>query len=224
VRTAPGTCAVRNREPTPGPRAILDRTGDEPTDAALIAASLDDGPSFAAVFDRHYPAIHAYVARRAGADVADDVASATFLEAFASRRRYDQAKPSARPWLYGIATNLLRHHRRAEVRRIEGWARAAAASPDLDPPADVAARLDAQAAKPLLAHALARLSAADRDTLLLYAWEDLSYAEIASALAVPIGTVRSRLNRARRELRELVRPSGQVWGGVRTDSIVEVPW
>ncbi len=179
------------------------------SDAQIIAASRVEPLVFAAVFDRHYDAVHRYLARRVGLDLADDLAAETFTTAFDVRRRYDTARPDARPWLFGIATNLLRHHHRGEARRLRAYAR-------LDRPADpdggfggVEARLDAGRAGPAIADALTRLSAGDRDVLLLSAWADLRYEEIAVALRIPIGTVRSRLHRARRRVRELLGDSGQ---------------
>jgi RNA polymerase sigma-70 factor (ECF subfamily) len=167
---------------------------------------------FAAVFDRHYHAVHRYLARRVGPDLADDLAAETFTTAFDVRRRYDTAHPDALPWLFGIATNLLRHHHRGEARRLRAYAR-------LDRPADaddgfdgIEARLDAERAGPAIAEALMRLSAGERDVLLLFAWADLRYEEIAVALRIPIGTVRSRLNRARRRVCELIGESGQYLG------------
>jgi RNA polymerase sigma-70 factor (ECF subfamily) len=181
----------------------------EEPDAALIAASLDTPLAFATVFDRHYDFVHRYLGRRVGLDIADDLASETFTTAFRVRARYDLAHSDARPWLLGIATNLVRHHRRAEVRRLRAYERLEVAqAEDLEEDA-VAARADAAAAGPWIACALARIPDADRDALLLLAWADLTYAEIAIALEIPIGTVRSRIHRARQRLRELLDPSGQ---------------
>ena len=179
------------------------------SDAQIIAASRVEPLAFAAVLDRHYDAVHRYLARRVGSDLADDLAAETFTTAFDVRRRYDTAHPDARPWLFGIATNLLRHHRRGEARRLRAYAR-------LDRPDDsdggfggVEARLDAGRAGSAIADALTHLSAGDRDVLLLFAWADLRYEEIAVALRIPVGTVRSRLHRARHRARELLGQSGQ---------------
>jgi RNA polymerase sigma-70 factor (ECF subfamily) len=103
--------------------------------------------------------------------------------------------------LYGIATHVVAQHRRDETRRLKI---AQAAIPEFDSPghADrVAAAVTAHAARPALARALARLSGRDRDVLLLVAWEELSYEEVAAALNIPVGTVGSRLNRARTQIR-----------------------
>ncbi|MFI8895496.1 RNA polymerase sigma factor [Streptomyces paradoxus] len=170
-------------------------------DAELIAASLEEPERFAALFDRHAPAIHQYVARRLGRDAADDVTAETFLTAFRIRARFDPTRAGVRPWLYGIAAKQIGRHRRQEVKALKLLARTGH-DPVADSWTDSADdRLVAEAAAGSLAGALARLSAGDRHVLLLFAWADLGYQEIAEALGIPVGTVRSRLNRARRKLR-----------------------
>jgi RNA polymerase sigma factor (sigma-70 family) len=171
------------------------------TDAMLIERSWNEPERFAEVFDRHYPEIHGYVSRRLGSSLADDLASETFLIAFDRRRRYDVAHPSARSWLYGIASNLISRHRRAEMRRYRALARA-----DVTHAADglvegVAARLDAEALRGRLAAALVEMPDRDREVLLLVAWAQLSCEEAAHAAGIPAGTARSRLHRARRKTR-----------------------
>ncbi|OSP43259.1 RNA polymerase subunit sigma-70, partial [Streptomyces sp. 13-12-16] len=162
-------------------------------DAELIAASLEEPERFAALFDRHAPAIHQYVARRLGRDAADDVTAETFLTAFRIRARFDPARAGVRPWLYGIAAKQISRHRREEVRALKLLARTGH-DPVADSWTDSADdRLAAEAAARPLAGALARLSAGDRHVLLLFAWADLGYQEIAEALDIPVGTVRSRL-------------------------------
>jgi RNA polymerase sigma-70 factor (ECF subfamily) len=179
--------------------------GEPSTDAEAVAASLDDPSRFALLFDRHYAPLRRYLVQRIGEDVANDLAAQVFVTAFEVRTRYDLSRPDARPWLFGIATNLLRHHVRDERARLEAYARRAAEDARLpeDRP-DLESRLDARAALPRLIDALSSLPQGDRDSLLLFAWADLSYAEIALALSIPVGTVRSRLNRARRTMRELL--------------------
>jgi len=127
-------------------------------------------------------------------------------------RHYDAVHPDALPWLFGIATNLLRHHHRGEARRLRAYARLDRLADADDSFGGIEARLDAERAGPAIAEALMRLSAGERDVLLLFAWADLRYEEIAMALRIPIGTVRSRLNRARRRVRELIGESGQYLG------------
>lgn len=163
------------------------------TDADVIVESRGDPAAFAAVFDRHYEAIHGFLRARVGETLADELASETFLRALRGVRRYDAVYPDARPWLYAIATNLIGSHRRAEGRRLRAYARM--------PLGDVAPEAPGTALAPPLAAALADLPDADRDALLLVAWGELSYEEVARTLGVPVGTVRSRIHRARGRLR-----------------------
>ena len=173
------------------------------TDAHIIAACGQDPERFRELFERHFGAIIGFLRRRIGPQIAEDLAIETFALAFRRRESYDSEQTNARPWLLGIATNLLRHHHRAERRKLLAYARTGVDA-DLapDPGFEAAeARVAALAAGPALALALARLRPDERDVLLLYAWEDLTYAQIAAALAVPVGTVRSRLSRARTRFR-----------------------
>lgn len=170
-------------------------------DAALVKESLADPDRFAGLFDRHADEIHRYAARRLNdVTTADDVTAETFLVAFRKRARYDLTRGDARPWLYGIASNLISGHRRAETRRLKALARQAPerAAEFEDRSAE---RLTAARLRPALAAALARLGSAERDLLLLVAWADLTYEEAAQALGIPIGTVRSRLSRTRTKIR-----------------------
>jgi len=170
-------------------------------DADIIQRSWQQPADFAVLFRRHAPAIQRYAERRLGAHAAEDVVAETFLVAFRQRRGYDVARPDARPWLYGIATNLIGRYRRAEIRQYRAFA-ATGTDPVLEPFTDqVDARVSAGAATRRLAAALARLPAGQRDALLLVAWADLSYEQAALSLGVPVGTVRSRLSRARGSLR-----------------------
>ena len=179
-----------------------------PTDASLVERSWSEPEAFAGLFDRHAAAIHRYVARRLGAAVADDLLGETFAIAFAQRRRYDPSREDAAPWLYGIATNLVGGHRRAEARRLRALHRRPQ-DDALEPMADVvAARVTAQAQRREIAAALGRLPAAQRDVVLLHAWAGLDYAEIADALGIPVGTVRSRLSRARERLQRTITDPG----------------
>lgn len=121
--------------------------------------------------------------------------------AFERLDAYDVRRPDARPWLLGIATNLLKKHHRAEARILRSAARAAAPEAVADDVDHISAKVDAFAATVRIAHTLRGMASIDRDTLLLYAWGDLSYEDISHAMNVPIGTVRSRLNRARKILK-----------------------
>jgi RNA polymerase sigma factor (sigma-70 family) len=172
----------------------------EPSDATVIAASVARPELFSRIFDRHFAVVHAYLTRRIGRMMADDLASGTFTVAFERRGSFRADADSARPWLLGIASNLMRNQGRAEQRAM------AAALSRLS--SDVAAvthrELDADAETlggEVLAKVLGELDHGQRDALLLYAWEGLSYEEIAAALEVAVGTVRSRLARARERMR-----------------------
>ena len=176
--------------------------GSAADDAAIIESSWLEPERFAVLFDRHAPHIHRYLARRAGRQVADDLVAETFLTAFAKRDRFDLGYSDARPWLYGIATNLVGQQRRDEARQYR-IIQCAVAEPEIPDHADrVAAGVTAQAMRALLDAALAALPAGDRDVLLLIAWEQLTYQEVSRALAIPAGTVRSRLHRARTKVRQ----------------------
>jgi RNA polymerase sigma factor (sigma-70 family) len=187
----------------------------QPDDGAVIRESLAKPPRFGEIFERHYDDIYAFVARRVGPDIGGDLAAETFTRAFAVRRRFrPEQSESARPWLFGIATNLVRHHHRAEVRKLRAYARTGV-DPVLDDVPDAERRVDASAAARDLADALASLRSGERDVLLLFSWADLSYAEIAEALGTEVGTVRSRLSRTRARLRELL--------GGSDEELVETP-
>jgi RNA polymerase sigma factor (sigma-70 family) len=156
---------------------------------------------FAELFDRHYPAIVRYLRGRVGQQLADDLAAETFTLAFRRRHQYRGEHADAAAWLYGIAGNLLRGHARAEVRRLRAYARVVPDPVGPDIGEGVAERVDAAAAARRAALAVADLPAEQREVLLLLAWAELDYAGIATALGVPLGTVRSRLHRARQRLR-----------------------
>jgi RNA polymerase sigma-70 factor (ECF subfamily) len=171
-------------------------------DAVAIRASLQDPGAFAGLFDRHAALIHRYLARRVGRETADDLVAETFLIAFAKRQQYDSRHRDARPWLYGIATNLIGQHRRAEIRnyRLQRALRSDSSSPDHA--SRIAADLTAASARAALGAALAELIDGDRDVLLLIACEQLTYEEVGRALGIPVGTVRSRMHRARAGVRK----------------------
>jgi RNA polymerase sigma-70 factor, ECF subfamily len=174
---------------------------DHRTDSVVIAESRVVPAAFGAIFDRHFDRIHGYLQRQVGTDLADDLASQTFLVAFDRRVGFDLARESARPWLFGIAANMVRRHLRDVRRRLSAYARVGV-EPDLDAFDGAEERADAAVLRPSLATALDDLPREELETLLLYAWADLTYSEIAEALAVPTGTVRSRLSRTRERLRE----------------------
>jgi RNA polymerase sigma-70 factor (ECF subfamily) len=153
------------------------------------------GRSFEAVFEADFASLHRYLARRVGAAAADELAAETFAVAFRNWDRLDPERP-VRPWLYGIAANLMRHHWRKERRMLRAYARNGVDPVFADEDAAVE-RADADARHRELATALAGLRRDEREILLLRAWVELTDSEIADALGLPIGTVKSRLSRAR---------------------------
>lgn len=184
-------------------------SGGEPglPDASVIAASRTDPDAFAVIYDRYAAQLYRYAYRRVGAQVAEDVVADAFLAAFRARDGYDTSRPDARPWLYAIVTSALARHHRAERARYRALARTAPEQEEDVLSDRVASSVSAWAARGALGSGLAALSGRDRDVLLLIAWGDLSYEEVAQALSIPVGTVRSRLNRARRKLRERLGPN-----------------
>jgi RNA polymerase sigma-70 factor, ECF subfamily len=153
-------------------------TREPATDAELIFRSEREPEAFGCVFDRHVVAVHAFAQRRVGRDLAEEVTAETFARGFEARSRYDARHHDALPWLLGIASNLMRRHWRTERRRLDAYARAArherpGAAPDVDGE---------------VLRAVARLPRRQREVLLLAAWADLTYGEIARALGLPVGS------------------------------------
>jgi len=179
-----------------------------PSDAEVIGRSLNEPEAFGLIYDRHAATVLRFLGRRVGAEVAEGLVGEVFRIAFERRKTFDASRVTALPWLYGIGSNLLLKHRRAEARRLRANARMAAAGEAPDKRAGAAA-LDARLLFPRVADAIDALPDGEREALLLFAWEDLSYQSVAEALELPIGTVRSRLNRARAQLRELLEPGGK---------------
>jgi RNA polymerase sigma-70 factor (ECF subfamily) len=178
-----------------------------PPDAEVIGRSLDDPEAFGLIYDRHAATVLRFLGRRVGAEVAEGLVGELFRIAFERRKTFDASRASALPWLYGIGSNLLLKHRRGEARRLRASARMAAGEA-ADRRASAGA-LDARLLFPRVADAIEALPDGEREALLLFAWEDLSYQSVSEALELPIGTVRSRLNRARAHLRELLEPGGE---------------
>lgn len=174
--------------------------GGQVTDAELAARFQREPDVFTAVYDRYVRDIYRYVAGRLDTQAADDIAAETFLVAFGQRDRFDPGRGSLRPWLFGIATNLVARHSRTEGRHYRALARTKA-----EPPADghenrVLSAVTAARMRPQLARALAALPRGERDVVLLVALSQLSHEEVAEALGISYGTVGSRLSRARKRL------------------------
>jgi len=178
------------------------------SDAEVIRRSASELEAFGLIYDRHAPTLLRFLGRRVGAGVAEGLVGDLFRIAFERRKAFDASRESALPWLYGIGSNLLLKHRRSEARRLRATARMAADSHPTDWRTRTAA-LDAGVSISRVADAIESLPDEEREPLMLFAWEELSYQDVAEALELPIGTVRSRLNRARAHLRELLEPNGK---------------
>ncbi|RFU37249.1 RNA polymerase sigma factor [Actinomadura logoneensis] len=175
-----------------------------PVESDTAPRSRDDPLWFTELYDRHAVDIHRYIAGRLGQEHADDLTADVFLVAYRKRADFDPARGTVRPWLFGIATKAVTRHRRSESRRLKALGRLNAERATDGPEDRVAARVAAQQAGPELARAIRGLARADRDVLFLTALAGLSYQEVAEALGVPSGTVGSRLNRAKREIRRVL--------------------
>lgn len=170
------------------------------TDDDIMGHAIGDTSRFGEIFDRYFATIHAYLTRRLDRSRADDLTGEVFRVAFDTRARYDPDLGGVRPWLYGIANNVLRRHLRDGERAERAWARLPAPA-HTDDTGRLDEQLDAQLRSALLQQALDRLLPADREALVLFAVEELTYSEIAAVMDTPIGTVRSRISRARSQLR-----------------------
>jgi RNA polymerase sigma factor (sigma-70 family) len=187
----------------PSPEPPL-QTGPDPSDRELWRLAATEPDAFGILFDRHGATVHAYCARRCGSsDVADDLTSIVFLESWRRRGEVDLYDDSALPWLLGVANRVMRHRWRTTVRHRAALARLPRAAVFPDHADEAVARLDDEAHLARVHRAVRRLSAADQEVLALCVWQGLDYASASVALGVPIGTVRSRLSRARSRLQAL---------------------
>jgi len=165
-----------------------------------LAVGGDDG-AFERVFDRHADLIYRFARRRTGdVDLAEEIVSQVFLEAWRQRRRVELLGGSLRSWLLGVAANLVKRHWRSLDRRNRAIARFPLPVPVPDHADEVAERLDGQQRLSGLRTKLEKMPRKHVEVLLLWVWEELSYEEIARVLNIPVGTVRSRLSRARKRL------------------------
>jgi RNA polymerase sigma-70 factor (ECF subfamily) len=152
---------------------------------------------FERVFEENFPSIHRFIARRVGTALADDLAAETFTIAFRRRASFVAERGSPRSWLYGIAMNLIRNHWRTEQHLLYLDARLHVEAEYHEDSMLSDERLSAALAASHIARALASLNREQREVILLHAWADLRHDEIAVALDIAPGTVRSRLSRAR---------------------------
>ena len=175
----------------------------EPNLRARIRAG--DTDAFGLIFEEHARAVYNLGLRlTANWSAAEDVVSLTFLEAWRLRARVDPDGESLQPWLLGIAVNVCRNLARATRRHQAAMSRIPAPPAVPDFADELAGRLDDAAQLRLVTNTLGALRRGEREVIALCVWAELDYATAAAALGVPVGTVRSRLSRARRRLRKLV--------------------
>jgi RNA polymerase sigma-70 factor (ECF subfamily) len=193
-----------------------------PSDASVIASSLAEPDRFAEIFDRHFATVFRFAERRVGRDQASEVASETLARAFAKRGSFRPEAVDALPWLLGIASKLILQQRRRFVRYLAAVERTSGDLRTVDQEGDLGSadrRLDAPADWARMRAALLTLSDTDRELLLLVTWDELSYEEAAAVLDLSLGTVRSKLHRAKAHLRELLEPNGRT----RDDQPLSIP-
>jgi RNA polymerase sigma factor (sigma-70 family) len=168
------------------------------SDAELIGWSLaGDEEAFVEVIRRHETAVGAYLTRRAGRGLAEELLGEVWIGAFGSRRTYDRSFPDARPWLFGVALNTLRRHWRSRPAE-DPVPDLASLAAGWDPWPAVDERIDGEI---VLRTALAQLPPEEREILTLVVWEDLTIADAARTLGIPPGTARRYLHQARLALR-----------------------
>jgi RNA polymerase sigma-70 factor (ECF subfamily) len=172
-------------------------------DALWLRVRSGDSDAFGILFDRHANTIYNYCFRRVGEwALAEDLLSTVFLEAW-RRREKDLPPDKVLPWLYGIANNVVRNHRRSRRRHAAALQRLPRARAEDTIAEDANERLDDERQMQRALEHLRRLRRTELEVFVLCGWFDLSYEDAAAALQIPVGTVRSRLSRARVRLREL---------------------
>ena len=181
----------------------------ESDDAECISRSLSEPQRFSALYTRHSVAVFRFLARQTDRQSAEDLLAEVFVTAFRIRERYDGSRVNAQGWLLGIAANVARHHHRSRARfmRMSQQVYNHVDSTGREE-AGMEQRLASDAVRPQLEAALNELPDRQREVLLLSLF-DLDYDEMADALSIPVGTVRSRLSRARAHMRELLDPDGK---------------
>jgi RNA polymerase sigma factor (sigma-70 family) len=179
------------------------------TDAVLWNRAREgDEQSFGELFDRHSRTVYNYCFRRtADWSAAEDLTSVVFMETWRRRAQVRLSSDSLLPWLYGVATNVLHNHRRSLRRNRAALDRLSALPEAPNDAAAASARLEAQRLMRQVLDTVKNLPRRDQEVLALCVWEGLGYADAAEALGIPVGTVRSRLARARARLRQDAEPS-----------------
>jgi RNA polymerase sigma factor (sigma-70 family) len=184
----------------------------EPNLRARVRAG--DPDAFGELFDGNARVVHGLAFRLTGSGhEAEEVVSLTFLEAWRLRGRVEPDGESLRPWLLGITVNVVRNFTRASRRHQAAMARLPDPGTTPDFADEVASRLDDSARLAAVRAAFGRLRPDEQDVVALCAWSGLDYAAAAAALGIPVGTVRSRLSRARRRLREMAGAPGEPGAG-----------
>ncbi|MFI1012291.1 RNA polymerase sigma factor [Streptomyces sp. NPDC020965] len=164
-----------------------------------------DRAAFAEIFDQHARVVYAHAVRTTGDwALAEDVMSLTFLEAWRLRGKLREDVRSVRGWLLGIATNVIRNTTRTARRHRAAMSRLPPPEVLPDFSDEVVGRMANEQHLSAAARALKRLKKGEREVFTLVVWSGLGYAATAEALGIPVGTVRSRLSRAREKLRRLV--------------------
>jgi len=168
-----------------------------------------DGQAFAELFDRHSRAVYNHCFRRtADWSMAEDLTSVVFLETWRLRKRVRLNDDSVLPWLLAVANNCVRNATRSRNRYRRLLAKLPGPEESIAPDAEATARVDDETAMGRLLEVVQQLSGEDQEVIALCDWSGLSYEEAATALGLPVGTIKSRLTRARRRLRALHEPTG----------------
>ncbi|WP_431912453.1 RNA polymerase sigma factor [Nonomuraea jabiensis] len=170
-------------------------------DVTVVERSMDNPDLFALLYDRYFTELYRYLAARLGSEHVEDLVADAFLIAFNGRGGFDSRRGTVRSWLYGIATNVVARHRRREGRRLNALSKVPAEVFADGHEDRVTSQLAAEASRPELVRGLRGLAKGDRDAVFLLVFGGLGYEEIATALDIPVGTVGSRINRARKKLR-----------------------
>jgi RNA polymerase sigma-70 factor (ECF subfamily) len=176
------------------------------TDEQALEQSIQEPECFGLLFDRHFDEIARFCIRRLGAVRGEDVAGDVFRWAFENRGRFDAERGAVHLWLFRVANNHVRNAARSAGRQGLAYSRWLIREGDdyAELSGQVAAAVDAEHDLCAVAAVLELQPADEVETLLLFAWEELSYAEVAEVLAIPIGTVRSRISRVRRHLHDVL--------------------
>jgi RNA polymerase sigma-70 factor (ECF subfamily) len=174
---------------------VAERRSSDPGPADQVMSA----DEFAARYDEHHVAVFRFAARRLGPETAEDVVAEAFTIAWARIASFDPARGEFVSWLFGIVTNVISRHHRQETRQWRAFSKVGVHGTDSFDE-ELANRLDADVRWPHVASLLAEMSGQDRDVLLLHVWQEMTYQQVADTLGIPVGTVRSRIARARGRL------------------------